>query len=205
MDMGSLHSPKHDSLHDRHTSLLVVRPRKQFCMSASSGHASSLMISAMVSLRFFAPSPLSTALASSRFWFCSCRVSCTYQPEAHIKNTVLDRLLHGQLPDVDSARLAQPVRAVERLVLESGVSSQSLQQPPVRCDSRRVPPEVHQHDIVAAREVETRAARLEADENDAVLGTRADRLQHVLSLVGGEGAVVCCQLLHDGAISSQRT
>lgn len=80
------------------------------------------MMSAMVSLRFFAPSPLRTALASSRFWFCSWLVSLYAVATTHSQDAVLDRLLHGQLPDVHGTCLAQTVRAIERLVLESDVS-----------------------------------------------------------------------------------
>lgn len=110
----------------------------------------------------------------------ACQLHSVY--ETHSEDAVLDRLLHGQLPDVHRARLAQPVRAVERLVLEPAVSVLTIRW----LDIRRVPPQVHQDDVVTAREVETRAAGLERNEDDAVRGAGPDRLKDILALVGRE-------------------
>lgn len=54
------------------------------------------------------------------------------------KNALLDRVRYRELMDVNIALLAQPVRTVERLILEGWV-----------------PPEIDENHIVAARKVQT--------------------------------------------------
>ena len=76
--------------------------------------------------------------------------------------------------DVDGALLAEAVRAVERLVLERGV-----------------PPRVDENDVVAARQVQARAARLERDEDDLRPAAVADLLDRRVALRLLHRPVVC--------------
>jgi hypothetical protein len=56
--------------------------------------------------------------------------------------------------------------------------------------SRRVPPHVHENDVVAACEVETRAAGLERDEDDVDLRLGLDGFEHLDALLVTQRAVV---------------
>jgi hypothetical protein len=87
----------------------------------------------------------------------SAHVENAYRQSIHDELTVFDGLLDCQFKDVHIEFLPQPIvsrisevspmRTVERLILQPVVSKASEHL-------RRVPPKVHQNDIVAAREIE---------------------------------------------------
>ena len=82
-----------------------------------------------------------------------------------LEDLLLHRIARDETRREHPARLANSMRAVDRLRFD-----------------RRIPPRIQQEHVVCRRQVETEAARLEADEEDAALGIRLETPNAVLPL-----------------------
>lgn len=85
---------------------------------------------------------------------------------------LLDAAVHDEAPDGGGAGLAEPVHAVDGLVLDRGR-----------------PPRVRQHHLVGRHQVEPHAADGQAGEQDRALRVRGERGERGVALRGPHGAV----------------